>query len=134
MKRALVVVVVAGFVASADCGTGPAETPTFSQLRSDIFEPRCGVTTCHGDNPARGLDLKVDPYTSLINKASQTDPTKKYVVPGEPENSLLLTVLRGEIANADPELATRQMPPGTTLPKETLDGIEAWIAAGAEDN
>ena len=134
MRRALFVVVVAGFAASADC-SGPGAAPTFTQLRTEIFEPRCGnATGCHADNPARGLDLKVDPYSALVDVATQTDPKTQYVVPGEPENSLLLTLLRGPVDNADPALATRQMPPGTTPPKETVDGIEALIAAGAEDN
>ena len=37
------------------------------------------------------------PNLSVSKLDKLTDPTKKYVVPGEPENSLLLTILRGPV-------------------------------------
>ncbi len=134
MKRFFATVVVVVFVGAADCGGAPA--PTLTQLKADVFEPRCGnATGCHStDNPARGLDLKTDPFAVLVDKATVTDPSKKYVVAGEPENSLLLTILKTGVPNNDPALDTRQMPPGFALPQETLDGIEAWIAAGAPND
>lgn len=132
--RVLLVVVVACFVASADCGA-PAEAPTFSKLRDDVLVPRCGnAAGCHADNPARGLDLKVDPYSALVDQASVADPAKKFVVAGDPDNSLLMTILRGDLDVGDPALDVRQMPPGFALPAETLDEFEAWIAAGAKND
>ena len=132
MKRVLLLSSLSGLLAAASCDP-PA--PTFTQLRTEIFEPRCGnAAGCHGDNPARGLDLKVDPYTALIEKASQTDPTKQYVVPGDPDNSLLLAILKGPVDVDDDALDTRQMPPGFPFPAETLAEVEAWIAAGAPND
>lgn len=135
MKRFFSLVVVGVFIGAADCG-GAADAPTLTTLRSDVFTPRCGnATGCHSaDNPARGLNLKDDPFAALVDQATVTDPSKKYVVPGDPESSLLLTILKTGNDSADPALVTRPMPPGFTLPQETLDDIEAWIAAGAENN
>jgi hypothetical protein len=132
MKRALLLTTLLGLLGGGSCEP-PA--PTFTQLKTTIFEPRCGnAAGCHADNPARGLDLLVDPFAALVDQATVTDPTKKYVVAGEPENSLLLTILRAPVDNDDAALATRQMPPGFSLPEETLAELEAWIAAGAPNN
>ena len=132
MKRALVLTLLVGLLSGGTCAP-PA--PTFTQLKTEIFQPRCGnAAGCHADNPVRGVDLLVDPFATLVDKASVTDPTKKYVVPGEPENSLLLTILKGPVDAGDPALATRQMPPGFSLPEEELANIEAWIAAGAPND
>ena len=132
MKRALLVVIGVGFVGGGSCGPPPA--PTLSQLKTELFEPRCGnAAGCHADNPVRGLDLTIDPHGALVDVATTTDPTKKYVVPGDPANSLLLTILRGPVGGDD-ELNTRQMPPGFALPEETIAEVEAWIAAGALDD
>jgi hypothetical protein len=135
VKRLFVIIVVSLVVASADCG-GPVEAPTFTQLRSDVFTPRCGnATGCHtADNPPHGLDLLTDPHAALVGQDSFVDPSKKLVVAGDPANSLLLTVLKQGVDSDDPALAVRQMPPGVVLPPEILADIEAWIAAGAEDN
>lgn len=134
MKRFFFVVVAGVFVGAADCGGPPTEAPTLSALRTDVFTPRCGnAAGCHtASNPPNGLDLLTDPHAALVDKASFVDPSKKLVVPGDPENSLLLTILK-QGTEGDGGVV-RQMPPGFTLPPETIDGIEAWIAAGAEDN
>ncbi len=132
MNRIVFVVVVGFFTLGSDCG---APAPTFTQLRSEVFEPRCGnAAGCHAENPARGLDLKVDPYAALLNATPVADPDQKYVVPGEPANSLLMTILTSGVDVGDDARDARQMPPGFALPQETLDGIEAWIAAGALNN
>ncbi len=132
MKRILILTVLLGLLGGGTC-TPPA--PTFSDLKTNVFEPRCGNTAgCHAENPARGLDLKVDPYSALLGVSSQADPSKKYVVAGDPDNSLLLIILQANIDNDDPALSARQMPPGFSLPAETVEGVEAWIAAGALDD
>lgn len=128
----LALVVASVFVLAADCAA-PVETPTFTALRDDVFTPRCGTTGgCHGDNPARGLDLLVDPHGAMVGVASVVDPAKSYVVAGDPDASLLMAVLRGDVDG--PGGAVRQMPPGFALPEETLAQIEAWIAAGAPND
>lgn len=133
MMRLALVVVAGLLVASADCGAPTA--PTFTQLRDEVFVPRCGnAAGCHADNPARGFDLKVDPYSAMVGVASVADPTKQYVVAGDPENSLLLTILKGPIDVGDEALNAEQMPPGFALPADIVADIEAWIAAGAPND
>ncbi len=132
MKRVPLLIGVACLSGAATCDPPP---PTFVQLRTTVFEPRCGnAAACHGDNPARGLDLLIDPYSALVNQVSVADPTQQYVVPGDPDNSLLLAILRGPVDVDDNALDARQMPPGFVLPQETVAEIEAWIAAGAAND
>jgi hypothetical protein len=136
MKRLLLVgIVVATIVlgAGAECGGTP--TPTLTQLTTDVFQPRCGATGCHGGiNPARGLDLVTDPHTALVGRASVVDPDRNYVVADDVDASLLLAVLTGPVASADGTQDCRQMPPGFELSADDVALVRAWIAAGALDN
>ena len=133
MKRFFGLVVVGVFVGAADCG-GPAAAPTFTTLRTDIFEPRCGnAAGCHtSSNPPNDLDLITDAYGSLVDKASVVDPSKKLVVAGDPDNSLLMAILKEGASG--PGGTVSSMPPGFSLSQDDLDAIEAWIADGAKDN
>jgi hypothetical protein len=131
------VVVVLGAVvalgAGAECGGGPP--PTLTALRAEVLQPRCGATGCHGGtNPARGLDLVTAPHAALVDVATVVDPSRRYVVAGDPSASLLLQVLRGPVASADGASDCRQMPPGFVLEDADVDAVEAWIAAGARDD
>ena len=120
-----------GVIAAADCGGdgGPTETPTLTTLSANIFQPRCGNAACHGgSNPAAGLDLVTDPYAALVGVDSISDPALKRVGAGDPNNSVLLLILEGPVG------ASRQMPPGVTLPAEDVDAIRAWITAGAAND
>jgi hypothetical protein len=136
MKSAPVVslLVVAGaLVVEAGCDDTPA--PTLSTLKAEVFQPRCGATACHGaDNAARGLDLVTDLHGALVDRPSVVDPSQRYVVAGDVENSLLLQVLGGPVRSADGARDCRQMPPGFPLDDATRARIEAWIAAGAADD
>jgi hypothetical protein len=121
------------FATGADCGAAP--TPTLTQLKADVFEPRCGATGCHGGtNPARGLDLVTDPHAALVDVNSVVNPAQRYVVAGDVEASLLLQVLAGPVASPDGSSDCRQMPPGFTLAEDDVAAVRAWIAAGAVDD
>lgn len=114
---------------TAACDALEPRAPTLSALRTDIFEPRCNFGACHGSAaPARGLDLQSDPFGSLVDVASATDPAIKRVVPGEPDASLLLQVLIG------PSGGVRQMPLGAEVTPEELEQVRAWIEAGAAND
>lgn len=105
----------------------PPPPPTLAQLTTEIFEPRCSASGCHGmADPARDLDLQGDAFASLVNVASAEDPATLRVAPGDPDQSLLYQVLRGPVGG------TRQMPPGAVLPAEDVEQVRAWIEAGAE--
>lgn len=128
---ALLLVPLALVVAGADCGE-PVAAPSFQTLRTELFEPRCGATGCHGGNPARELDLVTDAHGALVNQEAVGAVGRVYVVPGDPEGSLLLEVLRGPIAESSAPI--RQMPVGVELPVEDIEAVEAWIREGARND
>lgn len=104
----------------------PPAPPTLAQLSTQIFEPRCSATGCHGvTDPARALNLQTDAHAALVDVASVEDPAMLRVAPGDPDGSLLYLVLVGPIGG------TRQMPPGATLPAEDVESVRRWIEAGA---
>ena len=72
---------------------------------------------CHGEQKQRG-GLKLTSQADVL-QGGLSGPA---VVPGEPEESLLLEALRYE---------SLEMPPTGRLASEVADGIEAWIEAGA---
>lgn len=128
-------VLVGAVVVLAGAGCGDAAVPTSTQLRENVFEPRCGATGCHGgSNPARGLDLVTDPRAALVDVKSVVDPAQKYVVAGNIDDSLLLKVLRGPVASSDGANDCRQMPPGYPLQDDDIAAVEAWIADGAKSD
>jgi hypothetical protein len=123
----LAVVVI--LLTTVACGTEPAASPTLTTLRDDIFRPNCGNAACHGgSNPAAGLDLVTDPYAALVGVDSISDPGLKRVAAGDPNNSVLLLILEGPVG------ASRQMPPGVTLPAADVEAVRAWITAGAAND
>lgn len=144
MKRlvSLVFLVAVGAMASAcgddtsDGGSGAAGSgsggiePKLSVIESQIFKGSCSLSTsCHG---AGGLtpDLSAGKaFGSVVDKASSFEPTKKLVVPGKPDESLLYLVLK------DKQGAIGRMPSGgSPLPADKIEAIRAWIAAGAQNN
>ncbi|HEY1547333.1 MAG TPA: hypothetical protein VGG28_05915 [Kofleriaceae bacterium] len=129
--------------------TGRAD---FTYVATQIMQPKCALdNSCHqgeSNNVAGYLNLgnMGSAYTTLVGKASQVDPTRTLVVPGDPAKSFLL-VMTGQIkpADADPALtggipsqdshgnAVGLMPQGDIEPLccQKLDAIAAWIQAGA---
>lgn len=83
---------------------------TFLQIQP-IFEAKCGM--CHGATPTKGLRL-IDYVSALAG--SDDGPV---IVPGEPENSKILSIL------ADGHFAQ--------LDEDQMALLEAWIAAGAPE-
>ncbi|MBM4282913.1 MAG: hypothetical protein FJ137_19895 [Deltaproteobacteria bacterium] len=136
MNACIAFAVVAGvlLVGGADCG-GAAPAPTLTQLKADVFQPRCGATGCHGGtNPARGLDLVTDPHAALVDAVSVVDPAQRYVVAGDVEASLLLKVLAGPVPSPGGDADCRRMPPGFDLADDDVAAVRAWIADGAAND
>lgn len=122
-------------LAWASCIGPPVEErePTLSAIRTDIFEPRCSASVCHGSPGARNLDLENEPFEGLVNVPSIADPTILRVAPGDPDASLLFQVLQGDVPDA--ELGTlERMPIGGEVEDADLEQIRQWIADGAENN
>lgn len=87
------------------------EPLTFDDAISQMFQNRC--VSCHGVNGISGLDLSE--YTSVMAGSS----SGKVIIPGEPEDSLLITK-----QTEDPNHF------GKFLPEE-LDLVVQWILNGA---
>ncbi len=92
-----------------------------SQQIQPIFNGNCSGSQCHIGGTANGLSLSS--YLSLM----QGGNSGAVVIPGNPDNSIIIRRLEGDI--------TPQMPFGRSpLPQATLQLIRDWIAEGAHDN
>lgn len=102
---------------------------TFDSIQANVFTPICGVPGCHGGAAAQqGLRLDAGfAYGNLISVASAQDSNQTRVVPGDPDNSLIVHKLEGT------QTVGAQMPDGGPyLQQSTIDVIRLWIANGAQ--
>lgn len=100
-----------------------AESPqiSYSQQIQPIFNGNCGGSQCHIVGTANGLSLSS--YSLLM----QGGNSGAVVIPGDPQNSIIIKRLEGRIIP--------QMPfGGSPLPQATIQLIRDWIAEGAHDN
>jgi hypothetical protein len=126
----------------AACGTvkSPAEPApagpgvaalTITEIQTQIFTPVCAKAGCHaaGSSPS-GLVLEAgQSYGNLVGHRAAESPLDR-VSPGHPEASYIILKLRG-----DPGITGERMPlGGPYLPSAEIDGIAAWIRAGAPRN
>ena len=112
--------------AKTDTGT---EVPTFTELEQEVFGVSCAFSSCHGAG-AGGLDLDGETdYGRLVGVSSTVVEDAVLVVPGDPGASYLLSKMEGSDG-----IAGDIMPPGTGMDPGTVEGVRAWIAAGAPDN
>jgi hypothetical protein len=140
-EAALALLVLSGW--TAGCGTvkSPTEPPppaggpafTFTRIQAEIFTPTCAKAGCHAASAASGgMVLEAGrAYGEIVNRPSTEQGTLRRIEPGDPERSYLIKKLRG-----DPDITGSQMPqdrPGS-LPREQLDGLIAWVRAGAPNN
>ena len=106
--------------------TASGDPPTFTALRDDVFVPSCGFSSCHGSGTG-GLTLDAGMTAdALIDAPSTAVDGAVLVVPGDADGSYLVWKLEG----ADGIIGD-EMPPGGSLPAETLADVRAWIDAGA---
>lgn len=114
-----------------DTGTGTTDAPKtdggsgtqagFAAVQA-IVNTRCG--TCH-TGPSGKERLDVSSYASLM-KGTEHGPI---IIPGKPDESLIMKVMSGNGA--------KQMPPrgkGQPATTEEMKTISDWIAAGASEN
>jgi hypothetical protein len=138
--------------------TPPAATPTYTKDVYPILQVSCANTGCHGantqaSNPDAGPPLGVhispndkdDAYKSLINVPSIRFTGTKLILPGDPENSLVMRKMDGtqaELASCPGACGTSMPPPedpsdtsgSQLLSQKKRDKIRAWIKAGAEND
>ena len=107
---------------SGDAAAGGTTRVSFQRQVLPIFEARC--IECHGPDKVKG-SLRMDTVAHLFGE----DPEWWTVVPGKPDESLLLE--RIELPADDPDA----MPPkGDRLTPAEITVIRDWIAEGAEDD
>src|SRR5689334_8335417 len=88
-----------------------------AQTVPQIFEKNC--ISCHGAAQMSGLDLR---QRETLIRGGKRGPA---IVPGEPDQSLLLKAIKHE--------GDLKMPPGKqALPASDIETIRAWIADGAK--
>ncbi len=99
----------------------PDSLVSFSQHLQPVFEIKC--ISCHDDNTKAG-------GLSLTTWASTT-ADGRVVVPGEPDNSVIVWSVTGNPA-------VQQMPPITSPYKpfneNQVKGLKKWIEEGAQNN
>lgn len=84
---------------------------------------------CHigGDDGGPVIPRTADGFHAyLLETTAEACAGHKLVVPGDPEVSALALLLAGRCDDG------RIMPPTFPLYPDELDGVKAWIAAGAE--
>jgi len=114
------VLVLGGVLTS--CGSTEDTRPAkWSYISAVIIQPSCATANCHSQLAERSgvtLDTVADGYQQLTQR--------HFVVPGDPEGSALMALLRGQ--------GSRRMPPDFPLPEVDIDLIGTWIADGANWN
>jgi hypothetical protein len=140
-RAALVAVAFVGLV-----GCGAPETPGapsvgFAEINHQVFEPNC-TFACHsgGEFAAGGLDMKTEPYATLVGKRAVAGACKSSslvrVAPGEPQQSLVYLKVVAKLED-EPAPCGDGMPAGVdrhALTTDDVDAIASWIEGGALDD
>jgi hypothetical protein len=134
------VLLLAAACGSVKSPTEPSEEPgggaapfTFSRIQAEVFTPSCAKAGCHSAaTGSGGLVLAAGrSYGEIVNQPSTGQGALDRIEPGNPGRSYLIKKLRG-----DPDITGDRMPldqPGG-LPQEQIDGIVAWVRAGAPND
>lgn len=117
---------------SGSTGGGNAAQPHLSSIQQVVFTPSCALGSCHGGLGAQsGMDLSAGKsYASIVNVASQADPSMLRVKPGDSANSQLYLVLLGPSGH----VPDRMPKGGDPLPQSSIDAIKSWIDSGAPND
>lgn len=91
------------------------ESDLFEKHVRPVFVAHC--ITCHGEAKQES-DLRLDSREAML----QGGAAGPAIVPGKPDESLLLEALRYE---------SYEMPPSGQIDESLVEGVEKWIAAGA---
>ena len=138
VTAAAVLVTACGTVKSPTEPGAPAPGPgvpalTFSQIQTQIFTPTCAKAGCHARSAASGgmvLEAGAS-YAQIVDHPAQENSGLSRIAPGSPESSYLLKKIRG-----DADISGTRMPQDGPpfLTSAQIDGIAAWIRAGAPNN
>ena len=109
-----------GPAASAPVGPAPNSPAFYTAQVQPIFQANC--YRCHGGLNHRG-GLQMDTQAGLLHGGHDG----AVVVPGHPEQSLLIKLIRHEGPASDP----MPMPPRGKISDGDISTVEQWIRAGA---
>ena len=111
-----------GRTAAVQAATDPSQPAFYTESVQPIFQANC--VRCHGGVNHRG-GLNIDTRDSLL-KGGHHGPA---IVPGHPEQSLLVKLIRHEGPADDP----MNMPPDPKpkISDADIATVETWIKAGA---
>ena len=144
VRAGLAGVLLTTLIATAGCdeklrdltGPSPNLNPSFSSIRTEIFETtdlagRTACVTCHRPQGGTPLNLRDDPYSTLVGVASRQKAGAILVVPGNPDASYLIHKLEGRSDIVQLRMP-RNGPPYLTQGQITV--IRRWIENGAPNN
>ncbi len=113
MQRFLSAVCLLAF--AAEGRAAPADEQ-FEKVVRPLLLNKC--VSCHGETKQKG-DLRLDSLEAIL-KGGESGPA---LVPGKPEQSLIVTAVRHNEA--------LKMPPKEKLPAAEIAALAAWVKAGA---
>jgi len=118
--------------------------PTFQFVRKVVTSwniNNCTGADCHGGSPAHVSFIPTpDFYERLTTVVSdeicldENDMPMKLIVPGEPENSAFLRILKEDCENMGRMPGGNCIEGNDCLPASAIANIEQWIADGALNN
>lgn len=133
---------------SGSSGTPAPANPKFVADVMPILSNSCALSSCHASKEApAGVNITTDKdvtYKALVNADSKNFGATKLVVPGKPEDSLVMAKMDGtqnELTTC-PKTSTgcgKSMPPPEDegeqlLSKKKRDTIRNWITNGAKND
>ena len=134
----ILILLLAAACGSVKSPTEPPEEPggvapfTFSRIQAEIFTPNCVKAGCHDAASAQGgMVLAAGQSYNQIVDVPSIESSLDRIEPGDPERSYMVKKLRG-----DPDITGDRMPldqPGG-LPQAQIDGLIAWVRAGAPND
>ena len=119
-----------------DSGVVHTYEPTFTAVWNEVLLPRCIDAYCHTGGAAMDLSTQELAYQELYDVPADANLCKdsglKRVVPGDPDQSLLITKL-DEAPPCGARMPARLGPP-VILPQEEIDQMREWITLGAPND
>ena len=100
-----------------------------SDIQQKVFTQSCALSNCHGSNNTQAnlLLTEGNAQTYLVNVQSVLFPQFNRVTPDSSSNSLLIKILKGEVA---PQMPLNRDP----LDAAVIDSMAKWIDNGALNN
>jgi hypothetical protein len=124
---------------SGSSGSSGVAAPASAKFNADvipILATNCALAACHSSKEADGgiyMTYDKEQLYSVFQKTSAAWKIK-YVVPGKPEESLLMAKMDGTQAKLCKSSCGNQMPQEELLPEEEREIVRVWIKNGAKND